>query len=45
MKASILYNEIGHEKRKTNDMDLALEYYQKSLDCIRKAYLQEEFIF
>lgn len=42
MRASVLYNEIGHQYRKDGDTQEAIQAYQTSLDCIRKAHNGED---
>ncbi|CAK67987.1 unnamed protein product (macronuclear) [Paramecium tetraurelia] len=38
MKASILYNEIGHQLREQGKLNEALDNYERALDCVRKAH-------
>jgi len=38
LRASVLYNEQGHVRKEGNDLKEAIEYYEKGIDCTRKAY-------
>lgn len=36
-KASVIYNQIGHQEREEGRIDDSIYNYQKALDCVRKA--------
>ncbi|EGR28186.1 hypothetical protein IMG5_181150 [Ichthyophthirius multifiliis] len=37
MRASVIYNETGHEFRKKSLLDGSIKYYEMAIECVRKA--------
>ncbi len=37
MRASVIYNETGHEFRKKSLLDGSIKYYEIAIECVRKA--------